>query len=151
MTAQAELLDDTDTGLAAERLRGAVLSHRDWLAADQLRARLREQWRRLFDEFDVVLCPVTPTPAFPHDHDPAQWSRHIDVDGTPYPYPDQLVWAGVATAPGLPSTVVPIGQSGDGLADRRPTDRTDVRGPHPDPARRTARAEFRAFVPPPLD
>jgi amidase len=151
MQTQAAGLDADDDGLAAERLRGAVLSYRDWLAADQLRAHHRQQWRQLFTEVDVVLCPVTPTPAFPHDHDPAQWTRHIDVDGTPYPYPDQLIWAGVATAPGLPSTVVPIGQSEAGLPIGAQLigpmfeDRTPIR------LAELLEAEYRAFQPPALE
>ena len=66
-TAAARLSPD-DTSLAAERLRGIALSHRDWVMADGARARLRAQWRELFGTFDAVICPVMPTPAYPHDH-----------------------------------------------------------------------------------
>jgi amidase len=41
--------------------------------------------------------------------------RHIAIDGVNYPYGDQFVWAGVATAPGLPATAAPIGLSPEGL------------------------------------
>jgi amidase len=112
---RAAELDAGDSSLAAERTRGAVLRHRDWLAADQTRARHREQWRQLFAEFDVVLCPASPTPAFHHDHTADLWSRRIVVDGNPFDYADQLVWAGTATTPGLPATVAPIGRSEAGL------------------------------------
>src|SRR5262249_61644828 len=95
--------------------RGTVLSHRDWILSDAARARLRRQWRSLFREWDVVLCPVMPTVAFPHDHTPEQEKRRIDIDGKLYPYLDQLAWAGVATLPGLPATAVPIGRSETGL------------------------------------
>jgi amidase len=108
-------LDAGDRGLAAERTRGAVLSHRDWLAADIARAQLRQQWRALFAEFDIVLCPVMPTTAFPHDHSPDQWRRKIRIDGVEHDYADQLVWSGLATAPGLPATVVPVGHDDEGL------------------------------------
>jgi amidase len=90
---RAAELDADDWSLAAERTRGSVLSHRDWLAAGQVRTRHREQWRQLFVEFDVVLCPAMPTPAFPHDQDPDQWNRRIIIDGKPFDYADQLVWA----------------------------------------------------------
>ena len=103
------------TSLQAERTRGAVMNHREWVLADGARARLRWQWQQFFDAFDVVVCPVMPTPAYPHDHSPYQRERHILVDGTPYPYMDQLVWPGVATTPGLPATSVPIGLSHEGL------------------------------------
>jgi amidase len=101
--------------LAAERLRGIALSHRDWLLADGGRARLRAQWRELFKTYDAVICPVMPTPAYPHDHSADQDARRIDIDGKDYVYPDQLAWPGIATLPGLPATAIPIGLSPDGL------------------------------------
>jgi amidase len=104
-----------DRGLGAARLRAMVFSHRDRIAADDRRERHRHAWRQLFAEFDVVLCPITPTPAFPHDHDPDLLERRIDIDGAEHPYLDQLVWAGVATMPGLPATAVPTGPSPAGL------------------------------------
>ncbi|KIF79562.1 amidase [Streptomyces sp. 150FB] len=115
MREAAVRLDAEDLSLAAERTRGAALSHRDWLAADTLRAVHRARWRELFAEFDVVLCPAMPTPAFPHDHSPDQWGRRISVDGEDHCYADQLVWAGIATTPGLPATVAPISRSEEGL------------------------------------
>jgi amidase len=79
------------------------------------RARLRAQWRELFRSFDAVICPVMPTPAYPHDHSLEQEKRRINIDGKDYPYPDQLAWPGIATLPGLPSTAIPLGLSGEGL------------------------------------
>jgi amidase len=113
--AAAQLLDPDDVSLAAERTRGAALSHRDWVAADFLRARHRAGWSVLFDEFDIVLCPAASTTAFGHDHSAPQWARTIAIDGVDHDYADQLVWSGIATAPGLPATVVPIGRSPGGL------------------------------------
>ena len=113
--AQAANLAATDTSLAAEQVRGVVLSHRDWVLADLARGRLRQRWRELFTAFDVVLAPAMPTLAFPHDHEPDQARRTLLIDGARYPYGDQMVWAGIASAPGLPATAVPIGRSDDGL------------------------------------
>jgi amidase len=104
-----------DVGLAAERARGAALSHRDWVAADRARMGLRVQWRALFDVFDAVICPVAPTPAFPHDHAPSHDARQLSIDGVNYPYVDQLIWPGVVSTPGLPATAAPIGFSPEGL------------------------------------
>jgi amidase len=115
MLAMAAQLSPDDRSLAAETIRGSVLSHRDWLIAGAGRARLRAEWAALFAEFDAVICPVMPTPAFPHDHSGDPDSRHLSVDGTEIPYADQLVWAGIATAPGLPATAMPIGLSPEGL------------------------------------
>jgi amidase len=108
-------LSPDDKSLAAERLRGLTASHRAWVLDERARARLRAQWRELFKSFDAVICPVMPTPAFPHDHLPEQEKRCIKIDGKDYPYPDQLAWPGIATLPGLPSTAIPLGLSGEGL------------------------------------
>lgn len=62
-----------------------------------------------------MICPIMPTPAYPHDHSPEQALRTISIDGKDYPYSDQLAWPGVATLPGLPATAVPLGLSKDGL------------------------------------
>jgi amidase len=103
------------SSLAAERLRGMTQSHRGWVLDEGARAWLRSRWRNLFGAFDAVICPIMPTPAYPHDHSPDQEARRIDIDGTPYPYPDQLAWPGVATLPGLPATAIPLGLSSQGL------------------------------------
>lgn len=108
-------LSPDDQSLDAARLRGMVLSHRDWIEVNTLRELHRHGWRQLFREFDVVVCPITPTPAFPHDHNPDLLERRIDIDGVEYPFFDQLVWAGAATMPGLPATAIPAGRSVEGL------------------------------------
>ncbi|MHA6630605.1 amidase [Pseudonocardia sichuanensis] len=115
LRARAAGLGAGDRSLAAARLRGMVLSHRDWLEANNRRELHRHGWRQLFAEFDAVVCPVTPTPAFPHDHDPDLLGRRIEIDGVEHPFFDQLVWAGLATMPGLPATAVPAGRSPEGL------------------------------------
>ncbi|MFD9547447.1 amidase [Nocardia salmonicida] len=112
---QAAELSTHDQSLSATRLRGMVFTHRDWVEANNRRELHRHGWRQLFAEFDAVVCPITPTPALPHDHDPDLLGRHIDIDGTEYPYLDQLVWAGLATMPGLPATAIPTGLSPEGL------------------------------------
>ncbi|MGW6422463.1 amidase [Nocardia sp. NPDC055053] len=112
---RAAALNADDPSLDAARLRGMVISHRDWIEANTRRELHRDGWRQLFAEFDAVVCPITPTPAFPHDHNPDLLERRIDIDGVTYPYFDQLVWAGLATMPGLPATAIPAGRSPEGL------------------------------------
>ncbi|HET6221399.1 MAG TPA: amidase family protein, partial [Dongiaceae bacterium] len=149
METAAKALAPDDKSLAASQARGAVLSHRDWIVADIARVRLRQQWRELFREFDVVLAPPMPTPAFPHDHSPDQRERRIDIDGTLYPYLDQIVWPGVATVAGLPATAAPIGLSDTGLPigvqiiGPSLEDRTPIRFAE------LIEREFGGFVPPP--
>lgn len=108
-------LSADDQSLDAVRLRAMVFSHSEWLEANNRRELHRHGWRQLFADFDAVVCPITPTPAFPHDHLPNPMARRIDIDGVEYPYFDQLVWAGLATMPGLPATAIPAGRSSEGL------------------------------------
>jgi len=148
--AGAAHLPPDNLSLAAERLRGIGLSHRDWVMADGARAALRAQWRKLFESFDAVICPLMPTPAYPHDHSPEQEARRIRIDDTDHVYPDQLAWPGIATLPGLPATALPIGFSPEGLPvgvqivgpwleDRTPLKLAEL-----------IEREFGGFVPPPM-
>lgn len=111
----AAALSRDDDSLRAWRLRAPLLSHHEWMAAEIARARLRQQWAALFREFDVVLCPPCAVIAFPHDHVEDLEERRIEIDGTSHPYLSLIVWNTVATPPGLPATVMPIGRSPAGL------------------------------------
>jgi amidase len=148
--AGAAQLTADNKSLAAERLRGMTQSHRDWVLDDGARGRLRAQWRELFKTFDAVICPIMPTPAYPHDHSPQQEARRIKIDGKDYAYPDQLAWPGIATLPGLPATAIPLGLSPEGLPvgiqivgpwleDRTPLKLAEL-----------IEREFGGFVPPPM-
>jgi amidase len=108
-------LKPDDDSLKAWRARAPLLSHHQWMGAEIARARLRQQWAGLFREFDVVLCPPFSVVAFPHDQKPDQEERTIDIDGEAHPYLSLIVWSTVATPPGLPATVMPIGLSKAGL------------------------------------
>ena len=103
-----------DDSFLASQMRGFVLTHRDWLIATRARQQLRKQWRNLYTQYDVILHPVMPTPAFPHDHSDIV-NRQIKIDGVYVPYVNQHVWGSVAILFGLPSTVVPIGYTEAGL------------------------------------
>ena len=99
---------------AAAELRGLVSSHREWIGMDRLRLAVVHQWRALFRDWDVVLCPVLPTPAFAHDHSDIN-QRTIEVDGACVPYKSQPLWMTVASFAGLPATAMPAGRDGTGL------------------------------------
>ena len=95
-------------------MRAMVSSHAQWLSANNRREKLRYAWQQFFADWDIVICPQTATPAFPHDHRPFP-ARTLDVNGVEQGYMDQLFWSGLITAPYLPSTVFPTGPSAAGL------------------------------------
>jgi amidase len=114
LQSKAAALPPEATSVSATRLRGNVMSYRDWVRADRMRIGITDRWQRLFREWDVVLCPVMPTTAFAHDHGEMA-ERRMSVDGTDIPYGDQIMWSANATLAGLPSTAMPIALSSEGL------------------------------------
>jgi amidase len=109
-----EALPPDAPAIQTAHMRGLTLSHRDWIQTDRRRAAIAGQWRAFFQQYDIVLCPVMPNVAFPHDHRPMM-QRGIDIDGKTMPYGLQGVWAGPANVSGQPATAMPIGLSPEGL------------------------------------
>jgi amidase len=115
MKSIADAAPKDDKSFAVLQARGSSLSHADWLAANETRHAIQAEWTKFFMDVDVLICPVTPRAAMPHTQDPDFNARRMTVDGTDRAYGENIVWMGLATPCGLPSTVVPIGLSQDGL------------------------------------
>ena len=148
MRAAIEKIPANDQSLIAELARGAVMSHREWLRADFARQRLKQQWRALFRDFDVIICPPAAIPAFRHDPSTPQEARTMAVGDKEFPYLDLLVWAELATTCGLPASVIPTG-----ITDGLPIG-VQIIGPEFEDRTRLAFAraierEFAGFTPPP--
>ena len=107
-------LSRDDHSMNAEMARGVLCRHSEWLIDHEARTHVRYAWRDFFKDYDLVLCPIMPTPAFEHDHRPMS-ERSVSVNGQPLGYFDQLFWAGLAVYALLPSTVMPVGLTEDGL------------------------------------
>ena len=110
----ADALPKSVDRLTSAAVRGSALSHRDWLRADRRRAAIAHQWRQLFEEWDVVLCPAMSTNALPL-RDASEAPGLIEVDGARMAYEQQPTWASIATLTGNPATVAPIGLDPHGL------------------------------------
>jgi amidase len=96
--------------------RWLVQSHRWWLGRNARRLAIREAWGGFFQDYDVVLMPVSPTVAVTHhnkDHD--RFGRTYRVNGQRRDYDEQPLWNAAANLSGNPSTVVPTGLSKSGL------------------------------------
>lgn len=125
-----------------------VIDHRAWLRHDMERARLRAAWRRFFEDWDVLVCPIMTTTAFPHDERPPM-ERTVIVNGREQPYFAQVFWASLATLAYLPATAFPIGLSRRGMPiglqviGAEMNDRTTIE------FARLVAQELGGFVPPP--
>ncbi|HEY3797933.1 MAG TPA: amidase family protein [Caulobacteraceae bacterium] len=92
-----------------------VSTHLEWMAADEARARVAAQARRLFAQYDVILAPLTPVAAFPHDPTPIPTRKLTFSTGEKHGCLIMLRWIALATACGLPATAIPAGQTRAGL------------------------------------
>jgi amidase len=103
-----------DTPLASTR-RLAALRHRDWLSHNERRLQMRRRWEEFFERWDIMLLPVMPCAAIPHDHSEPQAARLALVGGEQRPYWELVTWMAPAGACYLPATVVPVGRLSNGL------------------------------------
>ena len=138
-----------DESYFARATRAAVLSHREWLAANETRHRMRRAWAEFFTAYDLLLCPVASTAAFKHDHEGTRFTRTLVVNGKKTLVTDHLFWAGYSGAFFLPSTAAPCGFTPAGLPVG-----VQIVGPQYGDLRclafaRLLEREFQAFVPPP--
>ena len=100
---------------ADELDRGSLaMSHRDWIRLDRERLGIAVRWRHVFENWDVVLCPIAPVTAFPHDERPFD-ERRVSVDGEKLPYGLLPLWTSIGTPTGQPATAIPIGRDAAGL------------------------------------
>jgi amidase len=142
-------LAPNDDSYYARATRAAVLSHRDWLAANEARHRMRLAWAEFFRAYDLLLCPVASTAAFPHDQQGERHERTLLVNGVRVPVTDHLFWAGYTGASYLPSTAAPCGFTPAGLPVG-----VQIVGPQYGDLTclafaRLLEREFQPFVPPP--
>lgn len=105
--------DVDDTSKHAVTARRNLFMLRDWSASNERRQHMRWAWHEFFKGFDAILTPMCATTAFKHDH--SDGPRLVSVNGEMRPYMDSVFWAGVASAPYLPSTLAPLGPTSDGL------------------------------------
>ena len=111
---EAQALDPDDVSLRAHNLRGTTLYHRDWLALNEERNRMRWAWHTWFKDYDLLLCPVYPLAPHPHS-DESTATRVYRVNGKPASHFNLLFWAGLTGVAYLPSTSAPAGFTKDGL------------------------------------
>ena len=77
----------------------------------------RRQWAEFFEDYDALLCPVTPVAAIAHDQSfgSAIVLRTMQAGRRRRSYMDQFVWVGAVGMAYLPATAAPVGQTRQGL------------------------------------
>lgn len=90
-------------------------SHRDWKETNELRFKLAARLQSTFDEYDIILMPVVPTTAIPHNQKGDVPLRSITVNGQKRNYTEQFPWICFATMLGLPATSAPLAITEEGM------------------------------------
>ncbi|MBX7526606.1 amidase family protein [Qipengyuania vesicularis] len=90
---------------------GKRASATDWFNMLDLQARNEMAWARLFETYDFVLAPPAPVLAVPNQEGRV-FDGTIAINSQDVPGAAGLCWAGLATFPNLPATVLPISESG---------------------------------------
>ncbi len=111
--AELEAVPGDDPMLIAGR--ALASRYRSWARANSVRQDQRAAWSALFRQYDVVLAPVMPTTAFPHDTDRPITERVVDVDGTAVPHLIAMAWCGAIGSVLLPVVTLPTGLTPEGL------------------------------------
>jgi len=94
------------------------MRHHEWLRKDERRSQIRDRWADFFTRFDVLICPVFPLAAFPHqvDDDPiGVLNRTVTIAGAEVPHGELINWCGLIGVAYLPSVVVPVGRTAGDL------------------------------------
>ena len=81
---------------------------------ERRRMAARAAWGRYFADVDVLLCPASFTPPFPHDPRPFE-ARTIATPEGERPYDSLAFWMAQASLPGLPAVAAPVGRTAGGL------------------------------------
>ncbi len=100
-------------GQARYRLR-ATATPAHISAAQEIRQAQKDALAKFFDNHDAILMPVTPIPAFPHDHSPFN-ERTVTVNGKTERYMSMLNWISLATSLHAPALALQAGQTPAGL------------------------------------
>lgn len=115
LCAEAAARSPGDVSPPARWARNITQRARDLNLALEQRAQQAAAWAEFFQHHDALLCPVSPSPAFPHDHSADVDARTILVDGEPRAYGDQFAWVQATGVVRLPSVVAPVGRTRAGL------------------------------------
>ncbi len=89
---------------------GSAFSVVEFLDILDRQAAVKNKYEEFFEKHDAILMPTFPVQAFPHNDEPDQQKRVLDIDGEHLSYTGNgLGIACLATYAELPSTAIPLG------------------------------------------
>ena len=99
--------------VAGRAARGVRSTTSEFFEMRERQAHHIAKWNRWFENFDILICPVAMTQAFPHQNKDGDgpipsMARTLKVGDGERPYLDNLLWSGVATLAHLPATARPL-------------------------------------------
>lgn len=105
---------------SAARLRGLVGKPNDYARWYGQREHYRAAFRTFFAEFDILLSPLFPVPAFEHrppafPPTPGAAPRTLEVNGAQVAEHLGMFYPALASLPGQPTTAFPVGRNRAGL------------------------------------
>jgi len=108
--AAATYPSDSVAGRVARAIR---TSTSDFFVLRERQAHQIVRWKDWFQNFDILICPVAMTTAFPHQNKDGDgpipsMARTLTVGDRQVPYLENLLWSGVATLAHLPATARPL-------------------------------------------
>lgn len=107
-------LEANGDALSLAKARGMRATAGDYIGWHDERERYRAAFRALFNEWDVLISPVTVCTAFPHET--RRWlERRLTVNGQEVLYDLLSAHAAFATPTGQPATAFPVTTSAAGL------------------------------------
>ena len=106
--AYLKMMNIVDGAAARPAPDGKRASAADWFDLLDAQAASLARWEALFAAYDFVLAPPAPVLAVPHQ-ETSVFKGKLTINGAQEPGGNALVWAGIATFPGLPATVLPVG------------------------------------------
>lgn len=110
----AEQLRQSGEPTAMARADGMDMGAQEYLMMVTRRQSVRLAWQKFFQDWDVVIAPMTIDSAFPHQEGDMS-ERTLMVDNNEVPYGSNILFPMLAIYAGLPSTAFPAGLDAKGL------------------------------------
>jgi amidase len=115
-TRAADLMRASDDEFDVAQGEGFIASAQQYILWHGRREQFRAAYRAFFHEWDVLLAPITMTPAFQHiDPEVPFDERTLPVNGKQETYRTNVFYPSLTILCGQPATAFPVGLTKDGL------------------------------------